>query len=69
MMRGPAKAAGLAELQRFLEAGFDTFRAMRGAREFLATIGERERTLAKALFESPLDAWGPTGDSASGKLP
>ena len=32
LMRGPARAAGLAELQRFLEAGFATFRAMRGAR-------------------------------------
>jgi len=50
LMRGPARAAGLADLQRSLETGFDTFRAMRGADEFVAFIGERERELAEALF-------------------
>lgn len=50
LMRVPAKAAGLGSLQRFLETGFDTFRAMRGADEFLATIAGRERGLAEALF-------------------
>ena len=49
-MRGPAQAAGLGDLQRFLENGFDTFRQMRGAAEFLALIGQRERSLAAALF-------------------
>lgn len=58
LMRGPAKAAGLSELQTFLEAGFDAFRAMRGADEFLAVIGKRERTLIAAL-ES---AQAPYGD-------
>lgn len=57
LMRGPARAAGLGALQTFLEAGFDTFRSMRGAGEFLALIGERERALATALFaSSPEDA-------------
>ena len=51
MMRGPANTAGLGSLQRFLETGFDTFKAMRGADEFLATIGSRERALLAALFE------------------
>lgn len=50
LMRGPAQAAGLGDLQRFLETGFDTFRQMRGADEFLAVIGERERALAAQLF-------------------
>ena len=50
LMRVPAKAAGLGSLQRFLETGFDTFRAMRGADEFLGTIAGRERGLAEALF-------------------
>lgn len=50
MMRGPARAAGLTELQHFIETGFDTFRAMRGAKEFLALIGDRERRLAETLF-------------------
>jgi hypothetical protein len=50
MMRGPAKAAGLLDLQRFLEAGLDSFKAMRGAREFLHTIASRERALVERLF-------------------
>ena len=50
IMRGPAHAAGLVDLQCFLELGFDTFRELRGADEFLATIGQRERALAAALF-------------------
>ena len=50
-MRGPAKAAGMGALQGFLEAGFDAFGAMRGAKEFLATIQSRETALAKLLFE------------------
>ena len=49
-MRGPARAAGLADLQRSLETGFDTFKAMKGADEFIAFIAERERALAAALF-------------------
>jgi hypothetical protein len=69
MMRGPARAAGLGELQRFLESGFDTFKAMGGAREFLSTIADRERALARALFEAPLQTDGRLGDTALGQLP
>jgi len=50
MMRGPAGAAGLRELQRFLETGFNAFRAMKGADDFLRLIGERERTFAANAF-------------------
>lgn len=50
LMRGPAKAAGLTELQHFLEAGFDTFRKMNGAAEFIAEVQLRETKLAGALF-------------------
>lgn len=50
LMRTPARAAGLGELQAFLETGFDTFREMRGASGFLATIADRERALAARLF-------------------
>ncbi|HZF78517.1 MAG TPA: hypothetical protein VEZ89_01885 [Rubrivivax sp.] len=61
MMRAPARAAGLDQLQVLLENGFDTFHAMRGAGQFLATIAGRERALAAALFSSPsLDALEPT---------
>lgn len=51
LMRGPARAAGLAALQRFLETGFDTFRAMGGAQGFLTTISSRERALSALLFD------------------
>lgn len=50
LMRGPAAAAGLGALQAFLERGFDTFREMSGAEQFLATIASRERDLAARLF-------------------
>ena len=56
LMRGPAQAAGLADLQRFLETGFDTFREMRGSSEFLAIIGQRERQLAAMLFAGASNA-------------
>lgn len=51
-MRGPARAAGMAALQTFLEAGFDAFGAMRGADEFLATIAASESALSARLFEA-----------------
>ncbi len=50
LMRRPARAAGLSELQRSLETGFDVFRDMKGAQEFIDLIGARERALAAALF-------------------
>lgn len=49
-MRAPARAAGLAALQAFLERGFETFRGLRGATEFLAKIEVRERAMAASLF-------------------
>ncbi len=52
LMRGPAHAAGLSELQRFLESGFDAFKAMRGADEFLRSIGSRERAFVAAQFDA-----------------
>ena len=50
LMRKPAQAAGLAELQHFLETGFDTFGAMGGAAEFIGLIESRERALVAFLF-------------------
>lgn len=58
LMRGPAQMAGLGALQNFLESGFDTFRAMRGAQEFLSTVRQREDTLARALFRNEASALG-----------
>lgn len=45
MMRAPATAAGLQDLQRFLERGFDTFGQLGKAGkvpQFLATVAQRE---------------------------
>jgi hypothetical protein len=66
LMRGPAHAAGLETLQAFLERGFDTFRAMKGAQPFLDTIAERERRLAAALFAGDDVALAATGAPAGG---
>ena len=64
VMRAPARAAGMGALQTFLEAGFDTFRGMRGADEFLGLIGSRERVLAASLFSLT-----PTQAALLGQLP
>lgn len=62
LMRGPARLAGLAELQVFLERGFDTFRAMHGAEQFLDWVGQRERALVAALFSAvPAGSTGGEG--------
>ncbi|MBQ0932729.1 hypothetical protein KAK07_24080 [Ideonella sp. 4Y16] len=50
LMRGPARSAGLGALQQFLERGFDTFAAMRGAQDFLARVQQREGALMNRLF-------------------
>ena len=50
-MRRPARAAGFAALQSFLERGFAAFRKMGGAETFLATIDARERALMEAIFD------------------
>lgn len=65
LMRAPARAAGLGALQQFLESGFDTFRAMGGAQEFLDTIDARERGLAALLFREG----AATDPEALGQLP
>lgn len=59
LMRPPARAAGLGELQRFLERGFDTFSAMKGAEFFVAAVERRERVLASALFDATLSQKAP----------
>lgn len=50
LMRTPARLAGMQDLQSFLERGFDAFRHMGGADEFLATITGREREILSRLF-------------------
>jgi len=51
MMRAAAHAAGLGDLQHFLERGFDTFGEMGGATEFLDIVRQREAAMAAALYD------------------
>jgi hypothetical protein len=55
MMRQPARLAGFAALQDFLERGFAAFRRMAGAEEFLATIDVRETHLHNAIVAGSND--------------
>jgi hypothetical protein len=48
--RLPARAAGLAELQGFLERGFSAFAELGGADDFLDEIVARERESSRRLF-------------------
>jgi hypothetical protein len=48
--RLPAKMAGLGQLQRFLERGFDAFATLGGAGPFLARITRGEREVMRRLF-------------------
>jgi hypothetical protein len=55
LMRKPAELAGLGDLQRFLESGFDHFAAMarqdKAAQRFLDIIQTRESAWIERLFE------------------
>lgn len=55
MMRAPAEAAGFGHLHHFLQSGFDAFKAMGPAGEFLAVIRRRETALMQALFAGRVD--------------
>ena len=47
----PAKLAGLGALQSFLERGFDSFTALKGANSFLLALADRERAFMVEMFE------------------
>jgi hypothetical protein len=58
VMRGPAKLAGLGDLQQFLENGFTTFKKMKKPAAFVATIVGRERQVMNNLYagrKAPFD--------------
>jgi hypothetical protein len=63
VMRGPAQAAGLGQIQRILESGLDAFESMRGADDFLDIIRVRETELMDVLFGAEL---GKAGRQAAG---
>ena len=52
MSRGPARAAGLQDLQSFLERGFAAFKQLDGAQPFVDEIARRELAVAERLFAS-----------------
>ena len=68
LMRGPARAAGLGDLQAFLERGFECFRSMGGASHFLEIVQQREQELMSRLFAGSL-APGAEGCDVLGQLP
>ncbi len=59
--RVPARAAGLAELQGFLERGFAAFRQMKGAQHLLKVIRARETHLMDAMFGGAESEFGEIG--------
>ncbi|WP_045738277.1 hypothetical protein [Xanthomonas sp. MUS 060] len=48
--RGPARAAGLSQLQQFLEQGFDAFSSLDDAQGFINDIETAERAASQRLF-------------------
>jgi len=51
VMRKPARAAGLGQLQAFLETGMTAFAGMRGAGDFLALIEANESRTIRDFFD------------------
>ena len=49
-MAGPARLAGVPAIHDFLTRGFKAFQSMRGAKEFISLIDERERSLSAQLL-------------------
>ena len=50
LARGPAHQAGWFELQDFLERGLAAFKTMRGTKEFLGIVEEREMRILDNIF-------------------
>ncbi|HRQ65309.1 MAG TPA: hypothetical protein PKZ76_10695 [Xanthomonadaceae bacterium] len=63
LARGPARGAGLGELQGFLERGFAAFLDMGEAAPFLDTIESRERSAMDGLYSGMDDPFA-LGDEA-----
>ncbi|NND60937.1 MAG: hypothetical protein HKN49_11790 [Gammaproteobacteria bacterium] len=58
LVRAPAHAAGLGELQKFIERGLGAFKQMKGATHFLQTIHNRETFILKEILSGgPLSDW------------
>ncbi|MFC3816414.1 hypothetical protein [Lysobacter sp. GCM10012299] len=55
LSHGPARAAGVSELQGFLERGFDAFSKLGDVRSFIAEIEADERDVSRRLFAGDPD--------------
>lgn len=55
LARGPARAAGLSELQGFLERGFGAFGRLGDARAFIGEIVASEKRVSRRLFAGDPD--------------
>lgn len=56
-MAGPARVAGLSQMHDFLVRGFEAFRAIGGASDFLGRIESRERAILEALYAGARADW------------
>ena len=56
-MGGPARLAGLSQMHDFLLRGFEAFRSIGGAADFLARIERRERAILEALYAGARTNW------------
>jgi hypothetical protein len=65
LMRGPAQAAGLAELQDFLQRGYAAFKKMGEPTEFLQTIEKRETLLLGRLFAEESEPFAGSGTGSA----
>lgn len=59
LCRWPARIAGLGELQSFLERGFDAFKKLNGAGDFLRHIAQREKQFMRQMHALTPDARPP----------
>lgn len=60
LSRLPARAAGLGELQGFLERGFEAFGALADVEGFLGDIDRSERAISRRLFAGDADPFRST---------
>lgn len=60
-MGGPARMAGVAATHDFLMRGYDAFKGIGGASEFLQRIDRRERVVMTRLFDGAVTGWTEAG--------
>lgn len=61
VMKKPAELAGLGSLHSFLRRGFEAFRDMDGANQFLARVVGNETEIMRRLYAGEADPFAPIG--------